>query len=393
MPSTHVSTDFIDWSISMRNNFMKWTVIFAVLVGGAVIFYNKVYIPKATYAYVTAKKGDLKLTVFGIGTVSAKNIYPVGSNSGGKLLKVFKDQGEWVEKGEIVATLDPVDLPDQLAQAEALLKKARYETLAARKELEGLYAQHELAALTFKRYDTLYRKGYAAQAEYDKARTDLTSVEAQIEASKARIASSKAECERAQKSIDALKQKIDRLAIVSPIDGYIISKDAEAAQTIAAQQPVVTIVDTKSIWVKANVDERISGVIEKGQRADIVLRSQDGAPLAGHVARIEAKSDPVTEERIVDVAFDKVPFPFHIDEQAEVSIETGRLHNVVLVPLHLIRRGGVWVYNDGEAHFKKVEILGKNDKEAAVEGLTTNEKILVPDSRKKPLFDGVDIRI
>jgi multidrug efflux pump subunit AcrA (membrane-fusion protein) len=196
-----------------------------------------------------------------------------------------------------------------------------------------------------------------------------------------------------QKSIDALKRKIDRLTIVSPVDGYIISKDAEAAQTIAAQQPVVTIVDTKNLWVKANVDERISGMIKKGQRVDIVLRSQDGTPLTGYVERIEAKSDPVTEERIVDVAFDKAPFPFHINEQAEVSIETGRLHDVVLVPRHLIRHGGVWVYNDGEAHFKKVEILGKNDKEAAVDGLAENEKILVPDSHKKPLFDGVDIRL
>ncbi len=376
----------------MRNN-LKWIILAALLALGGWLFYDKVYIPKATYDYVTAKKGDLPLTVFGIGTVSAKNLYPVSSNYGGKLLEVKKDQGEWVKKGEIIAILDAVDLPDQLAQAEALLKKAVYETEAAQKELKSLYAQHELAKLTFNRYDRLYKKGYAAQAEYDKARTDLQSVKAQIEASKARIKSSAQEQKRARKNIAGLKQRLERLVIKSPVDGYVISKDAEKAQTIAPQQPIITVVEPSQVWVKANVDERISGGIRVGQTVRIVLRSREHSPLKGKVARIEAKSDPVTEERIVDVAFDKVPIPFYVNEQAEAYIHTGNVANGVLVPSDVVVHDGVWVYKKGEAHFVKVKVLGRHGGTTAVEGLEEGAIVLVPNPHKKPLFDGADVRI
>jgi len=76
-----------------------------------------------------------------------------------------------------------------------------------------------------------------------------------------------------------------------------------------------------------------------------------------------------------------------------VIIETGRLSNVLLIPLDLIQRGGVWVYKNGEAHFKKIEIVGKNDKFAGVKGIEEGEKILVPDPHKKPLFEGADVRL
>ena len=376
----------------MRNN-LKWIVLAALLALGGWLFYTKVYIPKATYDYVTAKKGDLPLTVFGIGTVGAKNLYPVSSNYGGKLLEVKKDQGEWVKKGEIVAILDAVDLPDQLAQAEALLKKAVYETQAAQKELKSLYARHELAKLTFDRYDRLYKKGYAAQAEYDRARTDLQSVKAQIEASKARIESSAQEQKRARKNISGLKQRLQRLVIKSPVDGYVISKDAEKAQTIAPQQPIVTVVEPSQVWIKANVDERISGDIRVGQRVRIVLRSREHSPLDGKVARIEAKSDPVTEERIVDVAFDEVPIPFYVNEQAETYIHTGSVDDGVLIPANVVVHDGVWVYKKGEAHFVEVKILGRHEGTVAVEGLEEGAIVLVPDPHKKPLFDGADVRI
>jgi len=393
VPTTLAWSDNPDWSISMQNRWLKWGVVALLLAGGAALFYKKVYLPKSTYRYETAHKGNLELSVFGIGTVSAKNIHPIASVTGGKILKIFKDQGESVKKGELIATLDPVDLPDQLAQAEAVWEKSRYETEAQKQELRQLKAQYELAQLNFQRYETLNKRGYAAQEEYDKARTDLKVIEAQIAASKARIASSLAEQKRAQKSIDALKQKIACLKVIAPMDGYIIRKDAEAGQTIAPQQPLITVVDPKEVWVKAYIDERISGKIAPKQRAKIRLRSQSQTLLPGFVARIEAESDPVTEERVVDVAFDRVPIPFYINEQAEVTIKTGELKNVVLVPLGLIRHDGVWIYRNGEAHFVKLKILGKNDKFAAVEHLNEGAKILIPDPHKKPLFEGADIRL
>ena len=377
----------------MGSKWLKWLIAVAIGIGGVFLFYTKVYLPKATYEYVVVKRGDLDLTVFGIGKVSAKNIYPISSNSGGKIVKIFKDQGAFVKKGEVVALLDPVDLPEQLEQAKTLLKKAKYESDAIKEELRQLQAKHDLAKKSFRRYENLYKRGYAAQAEYDKALSDLQVLKAQMRASQARIAASLEEQRRARKNIEALQERIARLQIVSPIDGYIVSKDAQEGQTIVPQQPVATAVRPQEVWVRSYIDERISKDVAVGERAWIVLRSQADKKLRGSVARIEAKSDPVTQERIVDVAFHKVPFPFYLNEQAEVTIHTATLHGVVLVPLAVIRHGGVWVYRNEEAHFVKLKILAKGDRYAAVEGVKAGEKILVPDPRKKPLFEGADIRI
>jgi len=375
------------------HNKLKWILLLAVAVAGGWLFYTKVYIPKATYDHISPKRGDLKLTVFGIGTVSAKNFYPVTSNFGGKLLKVTKDQGDRVEKGEVIAEIDPVDLHQQSAQARALVEKAKLEQTASQKELESLLAQRELAHLTYTRYEKLYRKGYAAQAEYDKARTDLQALDASIEAAKARIASAGAEKRRAEKNLEAIGERIRRLTVVSPVSGYVVSKDAREGQTLAPQQSVITVVEPKEVWVKANIDERISGGVKVGQKAVVILRSKEKSPLEGEVVRIEAQSDPITEERIVDVAFADLPRPFFINEQAEVYIVTGKLSDVLIVPARVMVHGGVWVYADGEARFKPLKVLGRSGDDVAVEGIDANDRILVPDPHKKPLFDGVDIRI
>ncbi len=376
----------------MRNSLIGLAIIAALATGGF-IFYKKVYIPKSTYNYIVPEKGSIAHTVFGIGTVDAKDIYPLGSNFGGKLLKVYKDQGEWVKKGERVAVLDPVDLYEQLAGAKAAYKKAELEIGAAVSELETLQAQLRLAKLTFERYSKLYEQKYAAQAEYDKAKSDLEVLLARIASAKSQIEASKAERERAKSTIDALRQKIARLEVKSPLDGYVIERSAIAGQNVAPQQPIVTIADPKTVWVRVYIDERESGRIEVGNRAKIRLRSHPEKEFGGKVARVEAKSDPVTQERTIDVAFDKIPIPFYLNEQAEATIETGEIEGALLIPDNTVVNGGVWVYRDGKAHFVKVKILARDDRKIAVEGVEPDSKILVPDLHKKPLKEGTDINI
>jgi len=377
----------------MATKSIRWTLLALALALGAWLFYEKVYLPKSTYDTIKPRRGDLNLTVFGIATVDAKERYPVGSNTGGKLLEVLKDQGEQVRKGELLARLDPVDMPQQLQEAKARKSSARYSLEATQKQIESLKAQLKLAQINYERYAKLSKKGYAAQAEYDKARTDLESLKAQIAANQAQMRSQEAQIRQSEHNIQALSARLSRLEIRSPIDGYVISRDAQPSQTIAPQQSILTLVRPESVWVRTTIDERISGDVRVGQPAAIRLRSRAEDPLPGRVARIEAKSDPVTEERIVDVAFRKVPEPFYLYEQAEVTITTGRLRDVILIPSRLIRKGGVWVYEGGEARFKPLKILARQGDLSAVEGIDETARILIPDSRKKPLFEGADIRL
>lgn len=369
------------------------TLVIIILVG--FVFYNKVYIPKTTYTTISPTIGNMDVKVFGIGNVGAKNIYTINAQTGGKILQLLTDEGEWVKKGDLLATLDSVELPQVVQEAKISVIKARAEFTASQKELESFQAQKVLAKLTYDRYKKLKKQSFASQSEYDKAKLDLDVIEAQIKVTNARIKSSNLEIIRSQKAVESLEVKLSRFKVYAPVDGYVILKSVELSQSITPSQTIFEIVDPKTVWIKAYIDEKLSGNIKVGQSAKITLRSQRDIGYKGIVKRIVAKSDAVTQEREVDVAFENLPIPFYIDEQAEVLIATQHLDNVVKIQSSLIfykdANACVWLNNNNKAYCKSVEVIAKTQNEVAVKNLDTNSKIIIIDPNKKPLSEGMSI--
>jgi len=377
------------------NKSLKYLITAALVVLVAFFFYNKVYLPKTTYDKVKPSKGDLDVTVFGIGTLSANNIYAINAQTPGKILSITKDAGEWVKKGELLVTIDSVDMPELLAESKIAVKKAALELEASKKELDSLYAQRELSLLTYERYKRLFEQKFASKAEYDKAKAELDSIDAQIAATKARIESASAEINRAKKAYKALEVKLSRYEVYAPVDGYVISRASDVGESVLTTTPILKVVDPTSVWVAAYIDERISGGVAKGQKTTIRLRSREKEPLVGYVKRIAPQSDPVTQEREVDVAFENLPEPFFINEQAEVNVVTQKLKDVLLVPSKLLRYKdgvtGLWVEKENKAHFVAVKVLGNDGSKSAVEGISISDKLLVPSAKKKALKEGMRV--
>ena len=377
------------------NKYKNYLIAAALVAVGAFLFYNKIYLPKTTYERLSPQKGDFDVTIFGIGTLSANNIYTINAQNPGKIERITKDAGDWVKKGELLVRMDSVDMPMLLQEAQISVKKAKLEREASQKELESLLAQRSLSLVTYKRYKRLFEQKFASKAEYDKAKAELESIDAQIAATKARIESAAAETKRAQKASEALEAKLSRYEIYAPVDGYVIARGSDEQESVLTNTPILTVVDPKSVWVVAYVDERISGGISKGDKAIIRLRSKESQLLAGYVKRIAPQSDPITQEREIDVAFESLPTPFFINEQAEVDVTTKQLKDAVIVPSKLLRfkekNAGIWIEKDGKAHFAKVKVLGNNGKESAVEGIESSATLLVESAEKKALKEGMRV--
>ena len=374
---------------------VKYMIFTVLIIVTGVVFYNKVYIPKHTFETVSPSRGDLNKEIFGIGEVGAKNIYSINAQTGGKILQITTDEGQWVKKGDLLVVVDSVDLPQLISEAKMSVYKANSELEAAQKELDALLAQKVFIKLTYERYKKLKEKAFVSQSEYDKAKSDMDVVNANIRSSKARIDSSKTEVVRLKKALEALHVKLSRYKIYAPVDGYVISKDVEVAQSVVPTQPILKIVDAKTVWIKAYIDEKISGDIKVGQKASIRLRSQSDKKINGHVSRIVAQSDAVTQEREVDVSFDTLPIPFYVNEQAEVLITTKQFKNILKIPADLIvyqdEKAGVWIEQNKHAHFLHIKIIALTDKEAAVENLNENTQLLVADKNKKSFFESMRI--
>ena len=374
---------------------VKYGILLAAIAALATFIYFKVFIPKHTFATIQPTTGSIQVTVQGIGNVSALNIYAITAQTGGRILQILTDEGEQVKKGDLLVVMDGVDLPQQLTMAESALIQAKYEVQALQEELNNQRAQEKLLKITYSRYKKLLKQQFIAKSEYDKALADLQGIQAAIAATLSRIQSSQTGILVAEKNIEALQEKTDRLRVHAPVDGVVILREAEVAQYVQPSTPILQIVDPATLWVETKIDERISGRVKVGQQATIVLRSQPEKEYRGEVKRIDAMTDLVTRERKINVTFSAIPTPFFINEQARVTIAILRHDNVVKVPLKVVvqkeGKPGMWVVENNRAHFVAIDKLAVSETEMAMTQGTTDAEVIVPDKKKKSLSEGMRI--
>lgn len=377
-------------------SWMKYTLIAAIIIAGGALFYKKVYVVKSTFEIAQPTKGELKVSVKGIGNVDAKNIYAITAQSGGRIEEIHFDEGMWVKKGDLLLSIDAVELPSLIGEAKATLQKSSHEAASAKENIASLEAQKVLLEATHERYKKLLEQKFVSQAEYDKAKSDLDNIKAQINSQRAKIASAASEEQRMQKNIEALQTKLERLKVYAPVDGYVISKEAEKASYVLPSTVIFKIVDPTTLWVRANIDERVAQSVKVGQNASIKLRSKPNEKLKGTLERVVAMSNAVTLEREVNIGFDATPETFYINEQAEVNIHVATHKDVLKVPVKLLvkheGKKGLWVADGERAYFKEVSILAQNDEEAAIgSGIEMGVELLVPKINNKPLSEGMKI--
>ena len=152
------------------NKRIKYIIIAILVIVGIVLFYKNVYIVKTTYKTLSPKVANLDIKVFGIGNVSAKDIYSITAQTGGKIISILTDEGQWVKKGDLLITIDPVDIPELVEEMLISVEKTKSEFKALIKESESLNAQKELALITYKRYEKLVKQSFVSKSEFDKAK-------------------------------------------------------------------------------------------------------------------------------------------------------------------------------------------------------------------------------
>lgn len=342
-----------------------------------------------------AETADLHPEVYGIGTVEARHAYAVGPIQAGRLLRVSVDQGDRVARGQLLAELDPVDLAERAAAAGSAAARARQAAQAAQAQVAEAESRARLAQANSARYQALTQQNFVAKEMADSRRHEASAAEAAQAAARANAIAAQREIGRAEAELQAIGQLRNSLKLRSPVDGVVTAREAEPGTTVVAGQAVLRLIDPRQLWVRARVDQaRAEGVVV-GQTAGIVLRSAPGSALPGKVVRIELQSDAVTEERIVNVAFDAAPEQLYLGELAEVSIRLPGTRNALAVPRAALvqHQGqvGVWRIDAGRARFQPVRPgVQTADRVQIVSGLQAGDSVIVYSA--KQLDDGVRVR-
>lgn len=306
---------------------------------------------------VRLERRDLTARIYGNGTVEAKVVVGVSSKITGRIVELHADQGDRVKRGRLLAKLENRDLAEQLSKAQATL---------------------ELASRNARRYRSLADKDLVSRLEAEQYETA------------ARVAAA----EEA-----AARSRLDDTLIAAPEDGLIISRHLEKGAIVAPGQAIFSLVDPRTVWVKANVDESLLRGVAVGRKALISLRSAPGTEFPGTVVRVGHESDRVTEELVVDVAFTPPLKDFHLGEQADVYIiDETRTAARSLPSAAVVARGqsrGVWVIAGQRLEFRMV-VAGAEDGSGFTEivsGLEDGDRgALASPSAMQKFYCGMKVR-
>jgi len=304
---------------------------------------------------------DVAVQVFGLGTVEARVTSKVGFKISGVLVDLHADVGDLITKGAVLARLDDREQSARVARAKAMIEQAQANLEKAGAGLEKAKTNYANAKSINERRQKLVQTNSAsvetaetAKAAEDAASADVNLASSDVAVARAAISDAKAQMQQENATLDFH-------TLAAPYDAMVTARLKELGSALGAGEPVFTLIDPKTIWVLAYIDESKAGEIKVGEPAEIVLRSHPNQRLQGRVARIEPESDRVNEERRVEVAFDQLPAYANLGEQAEVYITTVRLLKALLAPDAAIiglgkDHGTVWTVEDGNLQQREVTL-------------------------------------
>lgn len=310
-------------------------------------------------AAVVQKTVPVKLKT--IGNVEAYSAVEVKSQIGGVLTQVHFREGQDVQKGALLFTIDPRPYEAELKKAEANLAKDT--------------AQFENARLEAKRYEELVGKGYVAQSQYDQVRTNADTLEAAVNAGKALV--------------ENARLQLRYCSIHSPINGRTGTLLANEGNLIKANadNPMVTINQLRPVYVTFSVPEQYLSDIKKYMSAGkinvaVSITKGDAHPVEGVLSFVDNAVDMGTGTIKLKATFGNKDTRLWPGQFVDVVMTLTTQPNAVVVPSQAVLTGqqGQYVFiikNDLSVENRPVVISGTIDDEAVVEkGLQPGDKVV-----------------
>ena len=217
---------------------------------------------------------SMPITIQGIGTVIAASTVSVRAQITGEMMSVNFKEGEDVEQGQVLVTLDKRPFEAALQQAQATLEKDTAQAANARAQAA--------------RYQDLLQRGIATREQVDTMRTQATALEATVAADRA--------------NIETATVQLTYATIKSPMSGRTGLLQVHPGNLIRAQDtnPIVTINKITPVYVSFSVPEAQLPALKRYMGAQGTLPAtalpptEIGTPSAGRINFIDNAVDPTT---------------------------------------------------------------------------------------------------
>ncbi len=231
-----------------------------------------------------------------MGTFEATEIV-VSSEAAGRILDFTVEEGETVEAGRQVGTIDTVQLYLQKLQLERQRASVRSNRPDIAKQVTALREQIAKQQTERRRVENLLRDGAATGKQLDDIDAQIKVLEGQLAAQLSTLNNNAAAIDENASSIELqIAQIDDRLAkcrIASPVTGTVLAKYAETGELAAAGRPLMKVADLKRLYLRAYFTSDQLADLQLGQEVTVTADFGGDAryDYRGRVTWIAAESE------------------------------------------------------------------------------------------------------
>jgi multidrug efflux system membrane fusion protein len=330
----------------------------------------------------TVTQRAVPVQVRAVGTVQAISSVTIKSQVDGQVLRVHFQEGQNVQKGDVLFTLDPGPFTATLRQAKANLARENAQLLqagaalsqsrAAAKQAEANLArdtaQLENAKSQERRYKTLLDDGAVSSEQYETVRTSSAAMVATVEADRAAIANAQAAIQAAQATVENVKASIeadqamvdnaqiqlDYSVLRAPLEGRAGNLLVHPGSAVKARDDsgaMVMINQIHPIYVAFAVPQKYLADIKKYMAAgtlqvEAIPQGEGTAPVRGELTFVNNTVDTSTASIQLKATFANVDNRLWPGQFLNVVLTLTIEPNAVVVPSQAIQTGqqGAYVF-------------------------------------------------
>lgn len=276
------------------------------------------------------------------------------SETTGVVEKLMVEEGDRVKEGQVLTILS-----------------AREKQVALQKAIVHL----NNASQEMNRKETSYNQHIISQSDYDKAKFEIQTAEAEK---------------------NAAQVDLDRSVIRAPFTGVITARFIEKGQNINPQTQLFTLLDAEPLQAKIYLPEKEIYGIQHGQPINLALNAQKNVTFTGQIKQINPAVDSKTGTVKVTIEIASVPAAVRPGSFVDVKLVTQRHDNALLVPKKaLVEEAGerfVFVIQKDTAVRKNVTIGFLDDEHAEVlSGVRNGDAVVI--AGQGSLHDGSKTQI
>lgn len=295
----------------------------------------------------------------------------------GGIMKLLVKEGQFVRRGQLLATISDGGLGDQLNQAKIQVEQAKAQ-------LSQAEIQRDLAKTTFERRQSLWSQKIGSEMEFLQAKTNFETAQKQVFAASQQVSA-------AQKGVSGVQAQLDKTRLIAPFSGRVEQLITQSGQVVGPGVPILRLVNPSSLKVSALVPESHLANIKVGTKAIINFPALNKT-IESKISLVGTSINPGNRTFKVEVSVPNNEDMLKPNLNAELQLNDYTSEEAIVLPESVIKEDadGKYVFavensQDGKGIAKKLYIEVGSESNGFVEILSgvNNGQIIITEGPNK----------